>query len=864
MSQRLTGLRHALRRASNIAAALLVVACAALGLAAYLAIRGPSLPLLHRGLGYLDRLVAGQRTERMAVDVRLVPATAHLTATATLTLKSVDAERQRFYFLLNPGLHIVRAQAKATDEVELRVFVYQLWALTVIDLGRPIQKDERLLLTLSYEGTPRLGLLGGANQLNPKEVLLNVDAFWYPVDAQSFFEADVRLTLPADLTVVYHGTNDSRSKYGDEQQVRWQSRRPIAGLALIAGHYTLSTRSRDGSDYRLYLAEDARLDGERVLEMMADADRILGQRFGSSGFGGTTMFVSRSFRRGFNDGSGVSGLSLRYFRAGDYGFALVAHEIAHNWWGGSVSGGWLSTGNGAQWIVEGLAECSSLLATEAVFGADALARRMPSELFDPARQAAVADMTVLDNALNEATARDTIYRKGAWVACMLRRVLGDEVFSRGLKEVAERFRYRHATDRDIQLVLEEVSGQKLEAYFADWLRSDRLLDLSIDPSGNNEVTVSNLGKAAVPGAVEVWTLKKDGGEPTRSTAQVGDKLRVDPQTEIILLDPQLHWADVQRENNRYPRREDPLFVSTSWQGSIAIAQGSPLPWGRVAVRSVDAHGVTAHTWELERGITQPPAWSPSGDALVVGNSVVELLPTILSLAADGTRRVVGRGNSPAPGPAGIVYAAQTDRLLRYAASGQSVVVQHSGMVIEQLMPSPDGTQLAYTVAKENHLDLRLIRSDGSDDRPLLSLDRDRLLLRWAPDNSRLYAVAGGSWDWQVWELPLDHEAPQSLANGAASVGDLGVSPDGSQLAFTAAATLEYPRNRRQLFVMNLGDRSVQRIDVPHADLSSLAWLDETSLLVVANGAPSDTPWTYPERRSLQRVDVPSRQVTPWP
>jgi hypothetical protein len=82
-----------------------------------------------------------------------------------------------------------------------------------------------------------------------------------------------------------------------------------------------------------------------------------------------------------------------------------------------------------------------------------------------------------------------------------------------------------------------------------------------------------------------------------------------------------------------------------------------------------------------------------------------------------------------------------------------------------------------------------------------------------------------------------------------------VSPDGTRLAFTAAPSLDYPINRRLLYVLNLSDRTVRTIDVPDADLSEITWLDTNALGVVASTVAPDRPWILPEERTLRRVNL---------
>lgn len=858
MNARLASVLRILRGALSLVSAVILIALVATAFAAYLALSGRSLPILRSVVAKLGTFVQGQRTEELTLAVRVTPETGRLEGTATLSVRNLDEGRQRFYFLLNDGLRVRRVHAAGRDAP---VSAYQLWLLTVVDVGSPLAKDATLQLTLDYDGPLTAGLAGSPPSIiNSQQILLNVDAFWYPTDLQSFFTADVTVTVPNTMTVVYNDPGATRLTRGDVQVVHWKSGRPIAGMSLVAGPYEVTSQQHEGVSYRLYLPSTMQLDRTRVLDMMLTANRTLQTRYGSSGFKHVTMFVGDSFQRAFNDGSGVVGIALRYFRSGDYGFGITAHEIAHNWWGATVAEKWLSPDTGGEWIVEGFAEFSSLLAAEAAYGRDALTQRLAGEFFDPARQGIVAHMSVLDNALTEAGARDTIYRKGPYVAFMLRHILGEEAYFDALRKFLDRFRYQQATDHDLQQALQEATGQDLTPYFTDWVRSDKLADLSLEGASGSDVTVTNRGAAVIPGKVDLWKFKKSGGNPVRSSVQIGEHVTLEPDTDYAVLDPQLEWADVQRENNRYPRRMDPVYVCSSPRGEVAITRGEVFPWVRTAVSSIDRDGRTLHTWDLSRGLAAPPAWSPDGARIIVSHATAEtLLPAIVTLASDGAQRSAGYGNAPAGGEDNTIYAARGDRIVRVRADGLEVtVVQRCGDTLDAPLPSPDGQELLYVAAHDSRQELRVVRRDGAEDRLVLPLDRDRLLYRWAPDGTRLYAIVGGNWDWQIWQVPLAAGPVETLAASAGVLTDLAVAPDGAKLAFTAAPTLDYPNNRRQLYIMNLGDRSVRPVDVPQADLSYLTWPDSNNILVVA--ATANQPWILPATRVLERVRVADGSV----
>ncbi|MDP2959751.1 MAG: DUF3458 domain-containing protein, partial [Longimicrobiales bacterium] len=64
---------------------------------------------------------------------------------------------------------------------------------------------------------------------------------------------------------------------------------------------------------------------------------------------------------------------------------------------------------------------------------------------------------------------DNNYPKAGWVLHMLRGILGDETFFRGIRSYYVRFAGGNATTGDLRQAMEEVSGQELAWFFHQWL-----------------------------------------------------------------------------------------------------------------------------------------------------------------------------------------------------------------------------------------------------------------------------------------------------------------------------------------------------------------------------------------------------------
>lgn len=841
---------------------VLVLVIVGISALAYLTVSGQDLTALRAVASGTGRLLAGQRTESLTLNVTAVPEQRSFTGAADLVMRSDEDSRQRFYFLLNEGMQVRRVHARLLDE-ELSPDAYRLGPLLVVVVGTPIGPEQSLHLRIEYDGIPTSGSLGSSIVYEPGRIRLPPDSLWYPGDAQSFFAADIGVTVPQGLTVVHNGDLVGDTTRGNLHTTRWKTARPIGGMALVAGNYQETALESDGVRYRLFTAPGERLDAGAVVALMAEADATLRSKLGPNGFPQVTAFVTHRLRRAFNDGSGVLALSNRYFRGGDYGFGLLAHELAHNWWGATVAEKWLSPGSGGEWIVEGFAEFSSIVAAETKFGPAAATLRLSEAFFDPAKQRVIEEMSIFDNSVAEGVSRDTIYRKGAYVAYMLRQIIGEPQYFDALSQFLERFRYQQASATDMQVTLEEITGLDLESYFADWIRSDKLADLAIEKTDDGNLEITNLGTAAIGGEIALWKFRAEPAPPEMQRVRVGDRFAADPSFDSLILDPLLEWADVERENNRFPRRSNPVSVAVSASGRILTTYGAPFAWVRATVREMPATAGGANVWDFTRGLAQPPLFGNDSELAVVAEATPEPLSSIATLSADGEKRLVGRGVSPTIASDAAIIAADDDRLVRWSADGaMSTILRRKGFKLNQPRMSGDGSRVAYVSHRGNDLELRIHNLEDGTDTSVLSWDGDRALYTWSSDDTRLYVGLGVGWDWQIWSVPLDPTQPtETLVAEAVAIGDLALSPDGRQLAFVAVPTLEYPLNRRRLYIQPLDGGGVRTFDVTDGEVDSVAWESPTSLLIVTRQWRGENPWVLPATRELQRVDIDDGSVS---
>ncbi|MET0237733.1 MAG: M1 family metallopeptidase [Kibdelosporangium sp.] len=148
---------------------------------------------------------------------------------------------------------------------------------------------------------------------------------------------------------------------------------------------------------------------------------------------------------------------------------LVAHELAHQWFGNSVTiAGWRHI-----WLNEGLATYSEWLWSQASGGrsADELARVARMRLARLPQDLVLADPGV------QRMFDDRVYQRGALAMHALRLRLGDAEFFTLLREWTAKNQYGSVTTDDFKALAQRHSPRPLDDLFAAWLHQARLPEL---------------------------------------------------------------------------------------------------------------------------------------------------------------------------------------------------------------------------------------------------------------------------------------------------------------------------------------------------------------------------------------------------
>lgn len=162
---------------------------------------------------------------------------------------------------------------------------------------------------------------------------------------------------------------------------------------------------------------------------------------------------------------------------------LISHELAHQWFGDLLTcRSWEHI-----WLNEGFATYAEALWVEHTDGKSA-ALEYALGWLDAIEHGDGADAPFQPAMASKeyASPDDTFgreadaYSKGGLVLHMLRTRLGDEVFFRAVAEYIDRFKFGLVETNDFRKVLEEVSGESLERFFAQWVYRPGLPQIAVE------------------------------------------------------------------------------------------------------------------------------------------------------------------------------------------------------------------------------------------------------------------------------------------------------------------------------------------------------------------------------------------------
>ena len=293
---------------------------------------------------------------------------------------------------------------------------------------------------------------------------------WFPSKdnpADKADSSDVWITAPAYFVSVSNGIlQDITTNSNNTKTYRWKNRYPIAPylISIACSNYT------QYNNYFKYSATDSMLVSHYIqpdnlttankqnLDQTVTMLKVFSEKFGAY------PFLKEKYGHaecGFGGGMEHQTCSSM----GSYGQSLIAHELAHQWFGDKITcQSWEHI-----WLNEGFATYGEAIWQEHLGG------KMAYNAFIQAQMVRAKNATGSIFVRNIANSSEIFngnrtYAKGSIVLHMLRGIVGDDKFFQILRTyVASKYAYANATTEDFQSVAEAVMGQKLDYFFKEWI-----------------------------------------------------------------------------------------------------------------------------------------------------------------------------------------------------------------------------------------------------------------------------------------------------------------------------------------------------------------------------------------------------------
>ncbi|MFB6876814.1 M1 family metallopeptidase [Streptomyces sp. NPDC056323] len=404
-------------------------------------------------------------------DLRLKyqPSTDLLEGTATI-LATTTQDLSRFNLDFGLDVSEVRVNGKKAGHVKNGEQELE------ITPAAPLAKGKAVSVVVRYAGKPsEVKINGWTSWVRTPDGAVAAQepesaAWWFPSNDHPLDKAtyDISVSVPDGTQAISNGTLQSQSSRLGWTRFNWRSARPQATYltTLAVGRFDITTdTTSDGLPVVNAYSEDlganagaARASIERTTEVAEWLTEVFGP-YPFEALGGYSPNVTSGFAletqtrpfyspKQFANGANVS---------------VVVHELAHQWYGDSVSlKGWKDI-----WINEGFARYSQWLWSEkegegtAQELADYAYSLHPAD--DPFWKVKPGDPGP-DNQFDAA-----VYDRGALALQALRDKLGDETFFALLKGWPAEHAYGNASVSDFVAYAERVSGKPLAAFFDTWL-----------------------------------------------------------------------------------------------------------------------------------------------------------------------------------------------------------------------------------------------------------------------------------------------------------------------------------------------------------------------------------------------------------
>jgi aminopeptidase N len=454
-----------------------------------------------------------------------------------------------------------------------------------VDFSKPSQAGARFSFTVTYHGTPSTGLQIGNNRYGDRGFFSNdwpqLARNWLATIDHPSMKAATSMTVvaPRKYQVISNGRLiEATDIEGDLRRTRWREDTPIAswqfslGVAPFAVSHFGEFRGIPLSAWVYPQERDDSFQGfggftQPILEFYID-------HIGPYAYEKLAQVEATTVSGGMELASDIF-----YGYRGVPGRQLIAHEMAHQWFGDAVTErDWDDV-----WLSEGFATYFALLYQEHADGREAFITGVRNSAQGAIRYAlAHPESPVVHENLADVSKvianNAQIYQGGAQVLHMLRGVLGDNGFWAGIRLYYQRHRNANATSDDFRHAMEDAcmnagkcpdEDKDLSWFFHEWLNRGGILQVAGSwhyDAAAKQVTVT-LDQTQTTGLYRMpIEIRMVGTPPAAGAGGRGGAAAAVPPTKLLL--------DKAHQTLTIPSDSEPTDVQLDPQSWVTMMQAT--------------------------------------------------------------------------------------------------------------------------------------------------------------------------------------------------------------------------------------------------------------------------------------------------
>lgn len=374
--------------------------------------------------------------------------------------------------------------------------------------------------TIYYHGVPKDGLIIGKNRHDKRTFFADNwpdrARNWMPcVDHPSDKAAiEYDITVPKKYQVVANGILFNEATLPqDRHRYQWKTTKDIPTKVMVFGAAEFAVQEAGFAQdipVTTWVYSERKDDGFLDFSIAPKILSFFIEKFGEYPYEKLAN-VQSTTRYGGMENAGA----IFYYESSVTGKqqheTLIAHEIAHQWFGNAVSEmDWPHV-----WLSEGFATYLTDLYVRETKGQAVFIENMKTKRKNILAYAKTSSKPVVYENPDKVTdlLNTNSYQKGAFVLHMLRNEIGDTHFWMGLNAFYQRYKHGNASTNDFKRVMASISGKNLDVFFNQWLfkhGQPKLKTFWIYHDNKVRLTLDQLQDQVFEFPLDIALIHKDG------------------------------------------------------------------------------------------------------------------------------------------------------------------------------------------------------------------------------------------------------------------------------------------------------------------------------------------------------------------